>query len=461
MVNEFGDEGVGERLLVIDRPTVIDQLEIDKLLREKASILLASAALRSTVEVEPQKEDRMTLAEACIRASNGDVEALQMVRANVRTDYFERAYKSGHVSRVRIEQDDFGLIQHGQRLSDTYQNSIAYLNAPVLRERARVEAVNGVRNEYLARLGYLKDNISVTFSLVTRKVSQDEASQLGFFTDTMSLSAQLMTDDDGIVIDTAFIAGRDAATDEASDEEAVKHFLAGLGIDFSAFDADEMLEHPVLIPKSLIRDRFAFLERFEKSIEAVRGRKTFFGRTTYENSDYAKHIEACEKREKEMETETEATVRSLVVSSNQFLNPVDATRLLDRLNDALLKKRIIADKTIDASVLGTQAAYYVNHARFLAEQGVHLTQMTILQAKINKEGHSSSCPGGAQNKDGQDIQPWDMIFGNDNKNQVETTEEKLEDCDFISKECPKCGAKDVKTQCRKGVYYGACGCSSK
>ena len=184
MVNEFGDEGVGERLLVIERPIVIDQLEIDKQLREKASILLASAALRSTVEVEPQIEDRMTLAEACKRASNGDVEALQMVRANVRTDYFERAYKSGHVSRVRIEQDDFGLIQHGQRLSDTYQNSIAYLNAPVLRERARVEAVNGVRNEYLARLGYLKDNISVTFSLVTRKVSQDEASQLGFFTDT-------------------------------------------------------------------------------------------------------------------------------------------------------------------------------------------------------------------------------------------------------------------------------------
>ncbi|MCA9323894.1 hypothetical protein KC992_02210 [Candidatus Saccharibacteria bacterium] len=52
------------------------------------------------------------------------------------------------------------------------------------------------------------------------------------------------------------------------------------------------------------------------------------------------------------------------------------------------------------------------------------------------------------------------IFEQDSSDRT-SDETEMEDCDFISKECPKCGAKDVKTECRKGVYYGACGCTSK
>lgn len=36
----------------------------------------------------------------------------------------------------------------------------------------------------------------------------------------------------------------------------------------------------------------------------------------------------------------------------------------------------------------------------------------------------------------------------------------LKDCDFISKECPKCHQKNVKTTAKNGRYYGACGCKS-
>lgn len=35
-----------------------------------------------------------------------------------------------------------------------------------------------------------------------------------------------------------------------------------------------------------------------------------------------------------------------------------------------------------------------------------------------------------------------------------------EDCEFISKECPNCHKKNVKTVCRNGRYEGACGCKS-
>lgn len=37
---------------------------------------------------------------------------------------------------------------------------------------------------------------------------------------------------------------------------------------------------------------------------------------------------------------------------------------------------------------------------------------------------------------------------------------KAGDCEFISKECPKCHKKDVKTVAKDGKYYGSCGCHS-
>jgi hypothetical protein len=34
------------------------------------------------------------------------------------------------------------------------------------------------------------------------------------------------------------------------------------------------------------------------------------------------------------------------------------------------------------------------------------------------------------------------------------------DCKFTSKECPKCHKKDIRTEARRGKYYGECGCVS-
>jgi hypothetical protein len=115
--------------------------------------------------------------------------------------------------------------------------------------------------------------------------------------------------------------------------------------------------------------------------------------------------------------------------------------------------------------LGKEAAYYVNHARYLIgsdsipQPQLH-RELSVLQNRIESTGQSNSCPGGA-NK--QKDRPSDDIFDLTNiskDNQDESDDSKLEDCEFISKECPKCGAKDVKTECKSGVYYGECGCSS-
>jgi hypothetical protein len=459
------DRPKSEQLFTVDQPTVIDQLEVDGQLRAKATELIGSVVIDSSVEVQLCNETRMTLAEASKRAANGDDEALQMVRANANTDYFERAYKSGHISKITLQKDDLGLSQYGQRLVDTHLNSIKYLHSPLLKHRARVEAVNGVRNEFLAQNGLLKDNISVTFSLVTKKVDEEAASKLGFFTDTMSIAVQIMTEDDDrngdgdIVIETAFVAGRESAVEERRDEEIIIHLLADLGIDFSMYDADEMLAHPVLIPKSVINNSSELLERFDRSVQAMTNKKTFYGRVSNEPKDYKRYAEECRRREAVLQQEVEATVQSLLASSSTFKNPTDATSMLDRLNDTLLKKRIVSDTTIDANVLGQQAAYYVNHARYLVEHNQYENQIRFLQTKIEREGRSSSCPGGGA-KSEESFLPWESMFSDSDQKEAQN-EGILEDCDFISKECPNCHAKNVKTQCRKGVYYGDCGCSSK
>lgn len=54
-------------------------------------------------------------------------------------------------------------------------------------------------------------------------------------------------------------------------------------------------------------------------------------------------------------------------------------------------------------------------------------------------------------------EPYNDLFSRIEKDEKS---EKLEDCEFVSKECPKCGTKDVKTVCKDGKFTGECGCVS-
>lgn len=67
-----------------------------------------------------------------------------------------------------------------------------------------------------------------------------------------------------------------------------------------------------------------------------------------------------------------------------------------------------------------------------------------LEIKLGKPGSEA----------GSADDPQSVFGGKDKDNS------QLEDCDFVSKECPKCHKKNVKTTVRKGRYFGACGCRS-
>jgi hypothetical protein len=412
----------------------------------------------------------VNLAVALELARNGDAQAEQMIRSNTTTDYLERAYKSGFISEVTLDRRADGeLIQYGQKIEDVHVNSLQFMNNEKLKERAKVEALNSVRDKYYANNGMFKDKARVVFSLVHEEMDDTEASEAGFFTHTRSLSIQLMTEKEGVlVIQSAFVAGRENLSDSAFDKQAVILLARKLGIDYEGQTTEEILCRPLLIDKKLLPNLSATLvEMFDEAATEVTGKQKFFGLDSDIKPTRIAYIEK-EAQSKQIATDMQTHIYSVVerLKALRFTSPIEATNKLAEFNEDLLKQRIILDETIDARVLGVEANYYINHARSLIFSGVITQQqlhrdLSALQSQINRTGSSSSCPGGANNKLdklGRDI------FGileesRDNKEEQDSSIPK--DCEFVSKECPKCGAKDVKTECKKGIYYGACGCSSK
>lgn len=451
------------------------ELEVDALLQKRASSLIGGIALETLIDTEPVAEFDIesnvpsNLAEALDRARSGDVHAEKMIRSNVTTDYLERAYKFGFVSEVELEKRPDGeIVQYGQSIEKVHVNSLVYIGNEKMKQRAKIETLNSVRDKHYVNTGLLKDNARVTVSLVHEDMSDEEAEEVGFFVPTKSISIQVMTErEDGqLVIQSAFVAGRENQSDEPFDKLAVVELARMFGVDYQGQTTEQILSRPWLVDKKLLPDlSVSVVERFDEAAEAVTGKKKFFGRDIATSQKTHNYIEKAQKSKQiasEMKHDIDKVVQDLILFRTD--SPTAATEKLAELNDELVKRRIVADTSIDARVLGIETAYHVEHARALIRidainQQQLQREMSLLQLKIN-EGSSNSCPGGASNR--KNSLEGDMFASvNDiNDEQTDSDSKMTEDCEFISKECPKCGEKNVKTECKKGVYYGDCGCSS-
>lgn len=450
----------------------VSVLKGDELLRRRADCIIGSVAVCSEITPEYLEVTDViantpsNLAEAIESARNGDTVAEQMIRSNVTTDYLERAYKTGFVSEVTLEKSHDGdIVQYGQSIEDVHVNSLKYLENPKLRERAKVETLNAVRDRHYAGTGIFKDNARVTFSLVHEDMDEEEADDAGFFTHTRSLSIQLMTErDDGtLMVQSAFVAGRESLGDEVFDKESVVKMAEHLGVDYSGMTTEEILGSPLLIKKSLIPELVVSLvQKYDLAASQITGKTKFYGvdiESFQSKESYMLKVAQSKSIATRMKDDIDKNVQEL--QRFHLKTPGEATAKLAELNDKLLKKKIFEDRSIDSRVLGVEAAYRVNHARYLIDTGRQQHEdLAALQKFVNKVGSSSSCPGGSNSEKGGDPDSILDVFLQDVEDQDESADSKLEDCEFISKECPKCGEKNVKTECRDGKYYGACGCKS-
>jgi len=426
----------------------VPALEIDAESRERAARFIGRLASDVVVEHGEAAPTR-SLLEALHRAHAGEAEARRLVEMNVRTDVIERTIKAGHVMKVRQEVNERGqVLQHGQTAEEIQANSLRYAAGSwQMRQRIEAETRNMFRIEALQGRGLLKDNYFVVFSRAADNMTPQQAAKAGFFTDTMSLAAQATTaEGQGLTTESAFVAGKPHVKANRQDAAMVAGVAARLGVDLAGKTATQLIDTPLLIPKRLMSNGVIDVARWLD--EAAGG--TFFGQDV-PTQDYLEFRAQCQQREAELEPTVQTIVAELIAQSPELRTPLEATQRLGKLSGAYLLRRAVTDEQIDGLVFGIESAAYLEAARLSSAQG-DSTQAAFFLERAVQADDSSSCPGAGEKEETSDAaKPSEGGEGDG-------------DCDFISKKCPLCGAKNVRTLVRKlasGQKHisGSCGCS--
>lgn len=436
------------------------ELETEEFARKKAERLIRTAGgiawQGATEEPEyvPEKQTFASLHDALHEAKKGNQTALEMVRMNVSTDRFERTKKVQFVLSVELETNASDeILQHGQTNEQIQANTLQHCagNRKML-PRYYAEVRNSYRLDLVKRQNLLEDYWFFVASPCADNMNDEELGHEGFFAPTKSMAFQATTVKDGkVVVESAFVAG-------VRDDESPRHDFSTLqtmgewlGADLTG-TASEIIDEPILIPKSLMPN--GVIDIVKLYDDAAGG--TFFGEDK-PRQDYIEFLATCQKERDEAEGQVTEMMQKLLARAHESTDPVAASRLLSDVVGKFMAEAATHDERIDPRVFGVKAAYYIADARAHIATGdiVRAQQATRLAVKTEQ---SSSCPGGVKNTD-------DMTEGNAGEFGVSDIlskkEDSIDDCDFVSKECPMCHAKNVKTTVRSGVYYGECGCDSK
>ncbi|HVI60564.1 MAG TPA: hypothetical protein VM535_00210, partial [Candidatus Saccharimonadales bacterium] len=384
-----------------------------------------------------------SLYHALQEAGEGNEDARAMIETNVRTDVIERTMKAGHIMSVDLMVDEAGKIQqHGQSLDSVHANSLRFAaDSWQMRERVEAETRNAFRIQHHYENGDLEDNYFVVFSRAADNMSEVAMREAGFFTDTMSCAIQVTSVQEGrLVTESAFIAGIEAPGGERHDAEVIERVGQELGADLTGLNAAETIDTPALVPKSMMPAGAIDLVELADNC-----RGTFFGQAK-PRLDYQAYREVCARRERRFEPKVQVITERLIRERQSIDTPVMATRRLHELSEEQMVEQAIGDTDIDPRVFGPAAAAAVEQARRAYHDGdterlLHYTNV----AKTTAE--SSSCPGAAR----------------DSIDSVAESRQSApdDDCEFVSKKCPECGAKNVKTKVTKNHISGSCGCVKK
>jgi len=422
-------------------PETQDDFEI----RARAAQFIGRIVSGHTVECDLEGDELKTeygsLFDAIRAAGEGNVEARDMVRTNVRTDVTERTIKSGHVSKVTLQVDKEGRVyQYGQSMRSIQANSLRFglaVNNWQMRERSKIEAINSFRIEHFNKQGLLHNHSFVVFSCVPDNMSQEEQKESGFFTDTMSCAIQVTTIKDGnLTTETGFVAGVKQSGGERYDAEAVVRVAKKLGVDLSGKTTTEILNTPLLVPNALIKNGTIDLVKLWDEEEG-----TFFGRSE-QPQDYLRYLQKCQEREDMLQPKVDLITQELIDQAPYIRNEVEASQLLDTLSGKHMIEQAVFDESIDPHVFGDISAIAIYQARRAFEIGDNTTALAYIDhAKAHDD--SKSCPGGP------------------GKSKDSSTIESSESCTFVSKKCPKCGAKNVLTTVTATKIRGVCGCSAR
>ncbi len=415
-------------------------------IQQKAARFIGSVATSATFELKAHASRFNSLFEAMQAAYHGDPEALSLVRLNVKTDVVERTIKAGHVIEVAVNVGDNGVShQSGQSMYSVQANALKFAaKTPQMRARTEAEVTNHFRLEHYQRTGMLEGHSFVVFSCAPDDMTAAEMKQAGFFTDTMSCSIQVTTVRNGkLVTESVFVAGIKQPGGTRHDIRAVRAIAQSFGVDFSNKSVTEMLNSPILVSNENIQNGGVDIaERFDIEVDADSGagsRATFFGQDQ-KPKNYITYKTECREREAAFKPKVDAITNEIVRLYPQMRDEVHACQMLNEISGKHMIEQAIFDYSIDPQVFGYLSAEDIYRARRAMEAGeVERGLEYMYRAKQNDQ--SDSCPGGVSGR---------------------TSESRDDDesCTFVSKKCPKCGAKNVLTTVTATKIKGTCGCTA-
>jgi hypothetical protein len=454
-VEQFIPDVYTEQAIVLVE-AVPEMLE-DRFTRQRAAHFIGTCLAENDVrldlvpEASSQANPIDSLYDAIrLAAERNDSDARRLIETNVATDVIERTIKAGHVIKVDLNVDDAGRIQQfGQSMESVQANSLRQTEtrSPQMMERTKAEALNTFRIDSLYRQGVLEDYNFVVFSRAADDMDRDEMAEAGFFVETMSCAIQVTTaEDDHLTMESAFVAGVKADGWPRHDAETITTVASRLGVDVAGKSATELIATPLLVHKSLMPN--GVIDLVQLYDESAGG--TFFGEHKAAE-DYVSYRQKCREREELLSPKVQAITNELIAEAPTIHSRAQATRRLHKLSEKHMVQQAVMDNSIDPRVFGP-AAEHINAARIFFEQG-HIEEALRSTRQAERTAVSSSCPNGSQR---------DAEQGQEGDSQSSTSaSEEVGDCDFISKECPKCHKKNVRTVISKGKISGSCGCTAK
>ena len=417
---------MGEAARVIDwtaiEPVEPDVIAVPDLAHEtfvqrKHAHWIGSLALENTVE-SPSTSERQTTAllDLIEKARSGDEQALASIRMNAHTTVIETLLKTGNITRITAELDEYGnLQQHGHTYDAIHRNAWKAMRdkSPVARKRSEIEALNWHRTEAAIRAGLLENNWFVVFSSPSDNESIAELKRQGNFVHTMTSVFQATTiEDGGVKTESAFVAGMEAVQEDPQlsdqmnnariadaaanryDITTIRALYMHWGIESAEhLDAEALLATPLLIPKQMMPSGVASVVEL---YDSMRG-DTFFG-LRQPSKPYETYADECAARAETYNDITAKVVRDLLANADRYNTPADAVQAMYELVKTHTVERAVRDHSIDATVFGAKAAPLIYQARMAYDDGDQL-RFAQLANQTQAVAETTACGGGASGKD--------------------------------------------------------------
>ena len=440
-------------LHVVSEPEVIALTDLpqDELLQARAERFIRDIGGVAVAEEVEQTCERAhpndSLLTAIKRGAEGDTEAQQMISINVGSDFSERVLKTGEVTKIYLQENQEGeLTQHGQTFTSIYANTLSLTpRESKMRARTEAETVNAHRINFWHNQGLLKENYAVVWSACADDMTDKELDKAGFFSSTKTLAVQASTtEENGVSVESAFMAGVKEKNKPRHDIDTIVSLAESLGLDYSDMTASEIINTPMLIPKSMMKG--GVIDLVEMYDDVAGG--TFFGEDK-PRQDYLEYRKFCDERRKSFSADVAEVTQQLLSESDQLYTKQQAIDRLNKLSGAQMARRAIKDLAIKPDVFGAEAAAHIEHARQQINAGNYL-EAQLSENKAVKTEASSSCPSGVGRQ---------SVFDEADKatDSINSSEDKYGSLNF---NCPK-GHKNTRPRNKLIEKCKTCGTSVK